>query len=82
MKKQIVSILIAAILIVSSVFVLAACQPNESTTADDVVTSVAFGSVDYKVNEEVAFEIVCNGIILFDATTKNRIAMGKLTLVK
>ena len=52
------------------------------SVADDVVTSVAFGSVDYKVNEEVAFEIVGNGIILFDATTKNKIAMGKLTLVK
>ncbi len=47
---------------------------------DEILTSVAFGSVDYRLNDEITYEIVGNGIILFDAETKDKIAMGSLTL--
>ena len=45
-----------------------------------VVTSVAFGSVDYPVDAEVKFDIVGNGIILFDAKSRNKLGMGSLSL--
>ena len=46
---------------------------------DTVLTSVAFGSVDYVANEEIAYEFVGNGIVMFDPVTKNNVAMGSLT---
>lgn len=54
MKKQILSILIAAILIVSSVFVLAACKPNESTTAELVAAAedMTWDEIYAKAKEE------------------------------
>ena len=45
-----------------------------------VVTSVVFGSVDYPVNAEVKFDIIGNGIIMFDANSSNKLGMGRLTL--
>ena len=45
-----------------------------------VVTSVVFGSVDYPVNAEVKFDIIGNGIIMFDANSRNKLGMGSLTL--
>ena len=45
-----------------------------------VVTSVVFGSVDYPVDAEVKFEIIGNGIVLFDANSRNKLGMGTLTL--
>lgn len=54
MKKQILSILIAAILIVSSVFVLAACKPNEGTTAELVAAAedMTWDEIFAKAKEE------------------------------
>lgn len=49
------------------------------TCGDTVLTSVAFGSVDYVANEEIAYEFVGNGIVMFDPVTKNNVAMGNLT---
>ena len=49
------------------------------TCGDTVLTSVAFGSVDYVANEEIAYEFVGNGIVMFDPVTKNNVAMGSLT---
>ena len=46
----------------------------------EVVTSVVFGSVDYAVNAEVNFDIIGNGVILFDANSRNKLGMGSLTL--
>ncbi|MCH5151780.1 MAG: ABC transporter ATP-binding protein [Clostridiales bacterium] len=46
----------------------------------DVVTSVVFGSVDYPADAEIKFEFVGNGIILFDAKSRNKLGMGKLTI--
>lgn len=51
------------------------------TVGDIIVTSVAFGSVDYKVNNEVNYDIVGNGIILFDAESRKNIAIGSLKLL-
>lgn len=54
MKKQILSILIAAILIVSSVFVLAACKPNEGTTTELVAAAedMTWDEIFAKAKEE------------------------------
>ena len=54
MKKQILSILIAAILIVSSVFVLAACKPNEGTTTELVAAAedMTWDEIYAKAKEE------------------------------
>ena len=46
----------------------------------EIVTSVVFGSVDYPFNAEVKFEIVGNGVILFDAKSRNKLGMGSLQL--
>lgn len=51
------------------------------TVGDIIVTSVAFGSVDYKVNNEVHYDIVGDGIILFDAESRKNIAIGNLKLL-
>lgn len=50
------------------------------TIGDIILTSVAFGSVDYRFNQEINFEIVGNGICVFDAESKERIAIGGVTL--
>ncbi len=47
---------------------------------EEIVTSVVFGSVDYPTNSDVSFDIVGNGVVLFDATSRNKIAMGSLTM--
>ena len=43
-----------------------------------MLTSVAFGSVDYAVDEVVSMNVVGSGIILFDADTKAKVGMGSL----
>ncbi len=45
---------------------------------DFILTSVAFGSVDYVVNNEISFEIVGNGIIMFDKESRQNICMGSV----
>ena len=41
-----------------------------------ILTSVEFGSVDYKLNSEVCYEIAGDGIILFDKKSENKIGRG------
>lgn len=45
---------------------------------EEIITSVVFGSVDYPVNSKVSFRFVGKGIIMFDATSRNKIAMGSI----
>ncbi len=47
---------------------------------DYILTSVMFGNVDYKVNDEMNFEIAGDGIILFDKKTGKNIGKGTLTI--
>lgn len=47
-----------------------------------VLTSVVFGSVDYAVNADIKYEIIGSGIVLFDANSRNKLGMGKLTLAQ
>ena len=49
---------------------------------NEVVTSMKFGAVDYQYGSKVKFDITGNGVILFDADTTERFAMGKVTLIK
>ncbi len=43
------------------------------------IVSVVFGSVDFKANEPANLDILTDEIVLFDATTENKIALGSLT---
>lgn len=45
---------------------------------DTILSSVVFGSVDYGVDQEIDFNIVGNGIVLF--ANQNRIALGSVTI--
>ena len=47
---------------------------------DYILTSVMFGNVDYKVNDEMNFEIAGDGIILFDKKSGKNIGKGTLTI--
>lgn len=49
------------------------------SVGDDIITAVVFGSVDYGMNSEINFEIVGNNICVFDAESRDNIAIGKLT---
>ena len=41
---------------------------------DTILSSVVFGSIDYAVDQEIKFNIVGDGIVLFDG--HNRVALG------
>lgn len=45
---------------------------------DTILTSVAFGIIDYQQDDTVKFEIVGDGIIIFDAETKQNLGEGTL----
>ena len=45
---------------------------------ETLLSSVVFGSVDYGVDQEIEFNIVGNGIVLFNG--KNRVALGSVTV--
>ena len=47
---------------------------------DYILTSVMFGNVDYKVNDDMHFEIAGDGIILFDKKSGKNIGKGTLTI--
>lgn len=49
---------------------------------EDILTSVIFGIIDYKVNEEVSIDFVGNSIILFDKESTKRLVDGKLEIVE
>ena len=47
---------------------------------DFILTSVKFGNVDYKVNDDMKFKISGDGVILFDKKTGKNIGKGTFTL--
>lgn len=47
---------------------------------DTILSSVVFGSIDYEMDQEIKFNIVGKGIVLFEG--KNKIALGSVTVVK
>ncbi len=49
------------------------------SVGDTVLTAVTFGSVDYRTNQEVNYEILGNGTIMFDVQSKNNIAIGNVS---
>ncbi len=49
------------------------------SVGDSLLTSVVFGGVDYAINQQVNFEIVGKGIVLFSKETQEKIAIGSLT---
>ena len=49
---------------------------------EEILSSVVFGSIDYDVDEKITFDIVGNGIVLFDATTKNQVTLGSVQVIK
>ena len=49
------------------------------SVGDSLLTSVVFGVVDYAINQPVNFEIVGKGIVLFNKTTQEKIAIGSFT---
>ena len=48
--------------------------------AGAMLTSVVFGSVDYPVNAPVRLDVTGDRIVLFDAASGNRAAVGRLEL--
>lgn len=50
--------------------------------AGDILSAVVFGSIDYGVDEEIQFDIVGDGIILFDNETKNNLALGSVEILE
>mgnify|MGYP004507280879 FL=1 len=45
---------------------------------EQILSAVVFGSVDYAVDQPIALRFLDSQILLFDKTTGNRIAVGKL----
>ena len=48
----------------------------------DILSAVVFGSIDYEVDEEIKFDIVGDGIILFDAVSKENLALGSVEVIE
>ena len=46
----------------------------------EILSSVVFGSIDYGVDEKIKFDIIGNGIVLFDTVTENKVALGSITV--
>lgn len=47
----------------------------------DILSAVVFGSIDYETDEKINFDIVGDGIILFDYETKDNLALGSVEVV-
>jgi multiple sugar transport system ATP-binding protein len=47
----------------------------------EILSSVVFGSIDYGVDEKINFDIVGKGIILFDSTSKDKVAIGSVKVL-
>ena len=48
----------------------------------DILSAVVFGSIDYEVDAEIKFDIVGEGIILFDAVSKENLALGSVEVIE
>ena len=44
-------------------------------------SSVKFGAVNYKTDETIHFDIVGDGIILFDALSKRNVSLGSVEIL-
>lgn len=44
----------------------------------DILSAVQFGSIDYDVDQKIRFDIIGDGIILFDAETKQNLCLGSV----
>jgi multiple sugar transport system ATP-binding protein len=47
----------------------------------DILSAVVFGSIDYETDSKINFDIVGDGIILFDAKTKKNVGLGSVKLL-
>ena len=47
---------------------------------DNILSSVVFGSIDYTIDEEIKFDIISEGIVLFDPQTKENISLGSIEI--
>ncbi len=50
----------------------------KAACGDTMLTSVVFGSLDYKVDARVTLDVVGNDIVLFDKDTTNSVGVGQL----
>ncbi|MGI5174133.1 ABC transporter ATP-binding protein [Treponema sp. OMZ 840] len=46
----------------------------------NILSSVVFGAIDYKVDQKIHFDIAGNNIIVFDNTSKKNIGLGSLKI--
>jgi multiple sugar transport system ATP-binding protein len=44
----------------------------------DILSAVVFGSIDYETDAKISFDIVGDGILLFDAVSKKNIGIGSV----
>ena len=49
--------------------------------ADELVSSVVFGAIDYAVDQPICCDIIGNQICIFDKETTNRVSIGKLEVL-
>ena len=49
--------------------------------ADELVSSVVFGAIDYAVDQPICCDIIGNQICVFDKETTNRVSIGKLEVL-
>ncbi|MCQ2435411.1 MAG: ABC transporter ATP-binding protein [Clostridia bacterium] len=49
------------------------------SVGNETLTSVAFGSVDYPFNMPIDFEIIGNGIVMFDGKTEKNLSLGSVS---
>ena len=48
----------------------------------EILSAVVFGSIDYKLDEVIHFDIHGKGIILFDPKTKKNISLGSVEIIQ
>jgi len=49
---------------------------------DEILSSVVFGSIDYAIDSEIRFDIVGDGILLYDYASKNVLGRGTLEILE
>jgi len=47
----------------------------------EILSSVVFGSIDYKVDEVINFDIIGDGIIMFDKETNEKVSLGRVEVL-
>lgn len=49
--------------------------------ADELVSSVVFGAIDYRVDQPIECDIIGDQICIFDKETTKRVSIGKLEVL-